>query len=172
MPTYRGLVSFRVRDETGEERNITSHAEVTVTSIADLELLMESMAENIDAPLLGRVIDSEITLSMGVGAGVKAAPQAGSFVGDGATISFQDSEGNSNPIFFPTMAASKYVGRGTLNVDDAEVEQLITHFTGNNTQGTASLDFTDEDNRKFEEVVPGQQSVVRAFRTVRKYRGR
>lgn len=172
MPTYRGLVSFRVRDETGDERNITSKAEITVTSIADLETLLENMAQTIDAPLLGRVIESSVTLDMGVGAGVKPSPQAGSFVGDGATISFQDSEGNGNPVFFPTMAASKYVGRGALNTDDAEVAALIALFTETNTNGTANLDFTDDDNRKYEQVVPGQQAVIKAFRTTRKYRGK
>ncbi len=172
MPTYRAQVTFRVRDEKGQERNVTSHAELTYTSAADLEALIQDMVSDFDAPLGGRTVGAFITIEINVSGQVKASPQPGSFVGDGATISFMDSEGNANPVHFPTMASSKYTG-GVLNTADSEVDALIDLWLpSNNVSGSASLDMTDEDNRKYQEVVSGTQKVIKGFRSTRKFRGK
>ena len=170
MPTYNAQVSFRIRDEAGIERNITTNAEVTFTTVAELETLMESMAEIIDAPLKGRVVDSTVLLSMGVGANVKSAPEADSFVGAGGSISFIDTNGGSNPYFVPTLARSKFTGE-TLNHNDAEVQALVALWmTGSNVSGAASIDFQDDDRRKF---VPfsATQDAKKGVYVTRKYRG-
>lgn len=172
MPTYKAQLTWRVRDEKANERNVTNSCELTYTSAADLEALIQDMTSTFDAPLTGRTVGAFITIEVNVSSSVKAAPQSGSFVGDGATISFMDSEGNANPIHFPTMAASKYSG-GALNTADSEVDALIDLFLPtNNVNGTASLDMTDEDNRKFAEVVSGSQKVFKGWRSTRKYRGK
>lgn len=170
MPTYNASVSFRVRDAEGVERNITTNAEVTVTTIADLEALMESMSEVIDAPLTGRVVDSTVTLSMGVGGNVKSAPEPLSFVGSGGSISFVDTNGGSNPYFFPTLARSKFVG-DVLNHQDAEIVALTALWiAGTNSNATASIDFQDDDRRKFAEFSASQNAKKGVYVT-RKYRG-
>lgn len=143
---------------------------MTFTNVAELEALMESMAEIIDAPLTGRVVDSVVTLSMGVGANVKSAPEVGSFVGAGGSISFVDTNGGSNPYFFPTLARSKF-SNDMLNHQDAEVQNLVSLWiAGANQNGAASIDFQDDDRRKFQSF-SATQDAKRGVYVTRKYRG-
>lgn len=166
MPTYKGRITWRVRDENAGERTFHTHAEVTYTDPAELETALDAITTAFDAPLLGRIVGCELTFLDMLGGTIKASPQAGSNIGDGATISFRDSESNHNPYFFPTMAGSKYQGR-VLKLDDAEVAAMIQRFLpGNNVSGGASIDFTDEDNRKYVTVPP--YAAVKGFRTSRK----
>lgn len=170
MPTYNAQVTFRIRDEDGRERNLTQNAEVTFTTVSELETLMETLSEVLDAPLLGRVINSEVKLQMGVGAGVKSAPQAGSFVANGGSVSFVDTNGGKNPIFIPTLAPSKF-SSDVLDQSDAEVEAMLNLWiAGQNVNGGASIDFQDDDRRKFALFAPGQIAKKGVYVT-RKFRG-
>lgn len=171
MPTYNAQVSFRVRDEAGVERNLTQNAEITFTTISELETLMETMAEKLDAPLLGRVVNSTVTIETGVNANVKASPQPGSFVGQGGSVSFVDTNGGANPIFIPTLARSKFIN-DVLDQTDAEVNAALNLWiTGNNVNGGASVDLQDDDRRKFQSFALGKPAKKGVFVT-RKYRGR
>lgn len=151
MPTFAAQVGFLIRDERGNEKWFTENAEVTFTDAADLQALIQTIAEDIDAPISGRVIDTKINMSLGVSAGVKPAPQAGSSVYEGARIGIADSEGNVQGIFVPSLTSvARYVDGETLNLADAEVATLVSRLLiGNNVSGSASLDFRDDDNRKY-----------------------
>lgn len=171
MPTYNGTISWKVRDTKGLERVFYQHAEMTIVAAADFESAVQAITAALDAPLSGRIVDCWATIKINVSGQVKASPEPGSFVGDGATISFKDSEDNSNPIWIPTIDEDKYLPKGILNTDDVEIAALLTRFfPGENVVNTTNIDFTDEDNRKFEVVSPSQK-VIKAIRTTRKFRG-
>lgn len=171
MPTYNAQVSFRVRDTKGRERNLTQNAEVTFTTVAELETLMETMSEVLDAPLLGRVINSSVTLQMGVGANVKSAPEDDSFIANGGSVSFIDTNGGSNPIFIPTLAPSKF-SSDVLDQTDAEVQALLNLWiAGQNVNGGASIDLQDDDRRKFA-LFSASQIAKKGVFVTRKFRGK
>ncbi|MCL4880497.1 MAG: hypothetical protein KJ064_27845 [Anaerolineae bacterium] len=170
MPTYNAQVSFRIRDTAGVERNLTQNAEITFTTVAELETLMETMAEKLDAPLLGRVVNSTVTIETGVNANVKPAPADDSFVGSGGSVSFIDTNGGANPIFIPTLARSKFIN-DVLDQSDSEVQTMLNMWiAGNNVNGGASVDFQDDDRRKFTQFATGKPAKKGVFVT-RKYRG-
>lgn len=152
MPTFDANIGFLIRDERGKEKWLTLNAEVTYTDAADLQNLVHVIAEDFDAPISGRIIDTKMDLRLGVSAGVKPAPQAGSSVYEGARIGLKDSEDNIQGVYIPSLTSvSRYIDGETLNLTDAEVAALVTRLLiGNNVQGTASIDFRDDDNRKFE----------------------
>lgn len=166
MPTYNSRLTWKVRDETGVERSFNTHAEMTVDTFADMEAALDAITTVLDAPITGRIVDCEVTLLGMAGGTIKSAPQAGSNIADGATISFRDSAGNANPFWLPTVDASKYDGR-VLDLDDTEISAVVARFfPGANVSGTANIDFTDEDNRKYVSVPP--KAAIKGFRSSRK----
>mgnify|MGYP000697334024 CR=1 FL=1 len=161
MATYNAVVSLRVRDENGGERAITLHEEITVTTADDLDTAVNLLVAAVDQPLQGRIVNCDVTLNIDVSGSVKASPQAGSYVRSGATISMRDSSGNSNPIYFPTMAPTKFIGE-VLDDTDPGVDALITALDTPVVSGSASLTAQDEDHRKF------TGGYRKGFRTTRK----
>lgn len=157
MPTYSGLIGFQVRDERGKETWITNDAEITFTDVADLQNAVFAVMDAIDAPLSGRLIDSKVELHFGASAGVKSAPQAGSSVREGALIGFQDTTGDINGLYFPTLTSlARYSPDESgelriLKLDDSEVEDLLAVFmAGANISGSASFDFRNTKDRKYQ----------------------
>lgn len=161
MATFQSLLSLKVRDENAGERSIPLHCELTFTDADDMNLVINDVVALIDPPLGGRIVEATLYLGIDVSSQVKASPQAGSYERSGATISMIDSGGKRNPVFFPTMAASKFSGK-QLNDADAEVAALITALDAPVVNGTATFTAQDEDGRKF------TGGYARGFRTTRK----
>lgn len=166
LETFKSMLSVKVRDHRGDARTIAIPCEVAMNNPTELKTLIGIIVGLWDNVLDGKIESAELYLGFDVSGVVKASPIAGNRVRSGGTLSFRDTAGNANPIYFPTMKDSKFVSGGALNTDDISIVALLATITNDSTSGDARVTFTDEDDRQFDPANGG--GFIRGFYTTRK----